>query len=66
MKVVWLKWSLAKNEEYAVYTAVANNNNESARELMGKEQLRELTVALTDKVRKNSSIDWQIKGFLTL
>ncbi|MDE0518024.1 MAG: type I restriction endonuclease subunit R [Bdellovibrionales bacterium] len=47
------------NEEYAFYTAVANN--ESARELMGKEQLRELAVALTDKVRKNASIDWQIK-----
>ena len=47
------------NEEYAFYTAVANN--ESARELMEKEQLRELAVALTDKVRKNASIDWQIK-----
>ena len=47
------------NEEYAFYTAVANNK--SARELMGKEQLRELAVALTDKVRKNASIDWQIK-----
>ena len=47
------------NEEYAFYTAVANN--ESARELMGKKQLRELAVALTDKVRKNASIDWQIK-----
>ncbi|MDE0119760.1 MAG: type I restriction endonuclease subunit R [Bdellovibrionales bacterium] len=47
------------NAEYAFYTAVANN--ESARELMGKEQLRELAIALTDKVRKNASIDWQIK-----
>ena len=47
------------NEEYAFYTAVANN--ESARELMGKEKLRELAVALTDKVKKNASIDWQIK-----
>ena len=47
------------NEEYAFYTAVANNG--SARELMGKKQLRELAVALTDKVKKNASIDWQIK-----
>ena len=47
------------NEEYAFYTAVANNG--SARELMGKEQLRELAIALTDKVRKNATIDWQIK-----
>ena len=47
------------DEEYAFYTAVANNK--SARELMGKTQLRELAIALTDKVRKNASIDWQIK-----
>ena len=47
------------NEEYAFYTAVANNK--SALELMGKEQLRELAVALTETVRKNASIDWQIK-----
>lgn len=47
------------NEEYAFYTAVAKNK--SAYELMGKEQLRELAVALTDTVRNNASIDWQIK-----
>ena len=46
-------------KEYAFYTAVANNK--SALELMGKEQLRELAVVLTDKVRQNASIDWQIK-----
>jgi type I restriction enzyme R subunit len=45
--------------EYAFYTAVANN--ESARELMGKEKLRELAVVLTQKVRENASIDWTIK-----
>ena len=28
---------------------------------MGKEQLRELAVVLTDKIRKSVSIDWQIK-----
>ena len=45
--------------EYAFYTAVANN--ESARELMGKEKLRELAIVLYDKVRKNTTIDWTIR-----
>ena len=45
--------------EYAFYTAVANNN--SARELMQKDKLRELAVELTEKIRQNTSIDWTIK-----
>jgi type I restriction enzyme R subunit len=45
--------------EYAFYTAVANNK--SARELMGKEKLRELAVVLTESIRKNATIDWTIK-----
>ncbi|MCQ8127647.1 type I restriction endonuclease subunit R [Methylomonas rivi] len=45
--------------EYAFYTAVANND--SARELMQHDQLRELAVVLTQKVRENASIDWTIK-----
>lgn len=45
--------------EYAFYTAVANN--ESAKELMGKDKLRELAVVLTETIRKNASIDWNIK-----
>ncbi len=45
--------------EYAFYTAIANNK--SARELMGKEKLRELAVVLFNKVRKNTSIDWTIR-----
>lgn len=45
--------------EYAFYTAVASND--SARELMKKDQLRELAVVLTQKVRENASIDWTIK-----
>jgi type I restriction enzyme R subunit len=45
--------------EYAFYTAVANND--SAKELMQQEVLRELAVVLTDKVRQNASIDWTIK-----
>jgi type I restriction enzyme, R subunit len=45
--------------EYAFYTAVANN--QSARELMQQDKLRELAVVLTEKVRQNASIDWTIK-----
>ena len=45
--------------EYAFYTAIANN--ESARELMQKETLRELAVVLYEQVKKNASIDWTIK-----
>ena len=45
--------------EYAFYTAVASND--SARQLMQQETLRELAVVLTERVRTNSSIDWTIK-----
>lgn len=45
--------------EYAFYTAVADN--QSAKELMGKDKLRELAVVLTEKIKKNASIDWTIK-----
>jgi type I restriction enzyme R subunit len=45
--------------EYAFYTAVAGN--ESARELMGKDQLRELAAELYRRVRENATIDWTIR-----
>lgn len=45
--------------EYAFYTAVANND--SARELMQQDKLRELAVILTQRVRENAAIDWTIK-----
>jgi type I restriction enzyme R subunit len=45
--------------EYAFYTAVASNNN--AKELMSKEKLRELAVAITNQIKQNASIDWTIK-----
>ncbi len=45
--------------EYAFYTAVASND--SAKELMQHDQLRELAIVLTQKVRENASIDWTIK-----
>ncbi len=48
-----------KDYEYAFYTAVASND--SAKQLMQQDKLRELAVVLTEKVRKNASIDWTIK-----
>ena len=45
--------------EYAFYTAIADN--QSARELMQKETLKELAVVLYQKVKQNTSIDWTIK-----
>ncbi|MGB5966202.1 MAG: type I restriction endonuclease subunit R [Sulfurimonadaceae bacterium] len=45
--------------EYAFYTAIANND--SAKELMKKDVLRELAVVLTERVKDNASIDWTIK-----
>jgi type I restriction enzyme R subunit len=45
--------------EYAFYSAISNN--ESARDLMEKDKLRELAVVLFDRVRANASIDWTIK-----
>ncbi len=45
--------------EYAFYTAVANND--SAKELMQQDKLRELAGVLTERVRQNASIDWTIK-----
>lgn len=45
--------------EYAFYTAIANND--SAREVMAKDKLRELAVVLFERVRENTSIDWTIK-----
>ena len=45
--------------EFAFYTAVADND--SARELMQQEKLRELAVVLLQRVRENATIDWTIK-----
>jgi len=45
--------------EFAFYTAVANND--SARDLMQQDKLRELAVVLLQRVRENASIDWTVK-----
>ena len=43
----------------SISTAIANND--SAKDVMEKDVLRELAVVLTERVRANASIDWTIK-----
>ncbi len=45
--------------EYAFYSAIADND--SARDVMQKDALRELAVVLFEKVKENAAIDWTIK-----
>ena len=45
--------------ELAFYDALAQNP--SARDVMGQDQLRELAIVLVARVRKNASIDWNLK-----
>ena len=45
--------------ELAFYDALAQN--ESARDVMGQDKLRELASVLVARVRKNASIDWNLK-----
>jgi type I restriction enzyme R subunit len=45
--------------EYAFYSAVASND--SAKQLMQQDKLRELAVILTERVKQNASIDWTIR-----
>jgi type I restriction enzyme R subunit len=47
------------DEETAFYDALANN--ESAREVLGDENLRELARILVERVKANTAIDWTIK-----
>lgn len=35
--------------------------NESATEVMGVEQLRELAIVLVQRIRQNATIDWNLK-----
>ena len=35
--------------------------NQSARDVMGQDQLRELAIILVSRVRKTASIDWNLK-----
>jgi type I restriction enzyme R subunit len=45
--------------ELAFYDALAQN--QSARDVMGQDQLRELASVLVARVRQNASIDWNLK-----
>ncbi|TAE55571.1 MAG: type I restriction endonuclease subunit R [Nostocales cyanobacterium] len=47
------------NYELAFYDALAENN--SARDVMGVDKLRELAIVLVQRIQKNASIDWNIK-----
>lgn len=42
--------------EFAFYSAVAVND--SAKDLMGKDKLRELAVVLTSQIRNSATVDW--------
>ncbi|MBC8333268.1 MAG: type I restriction endonuclease subunit R [Anaerolineae bacterium] len=46
-------------DELAFYDALADNPNAQA--VMGDEILREIALELLEKVRKNATIDWQLK-----
>ena len=45
--------------EYAFYLALADND--SAMDVMGVEELKDLAIALTERIKKNASIDWNLK-----
>jgi type I restriction enzyme, R subunit len=45
--------------ELAFYDALAQN--QSARDIMGQDKLRELAIVLVTRVRQSASIDWNIK-----
>lgn len=45
--------------ELAFYDALANN--QSAVDVMGVEELKKLALLLTERIRKNASIDWNLK-----
>ncbi len=47
------------DDEVAFYDALAEND--TAREVLGDDTLRDLARVLVDKVRKNTSIDWTIR-----
>jgi len=47
------------NDEVAFYDALAEN--QSARDVMGDEQLRFLAQELVDRVKQNVTIDWQVR-----
>lgn len=47
------------NDEIAFYDALADN--QSAKEVLGDETLRELARILVEKVKANTAIDWTIK-----
>ncbi|MCB0326299.1 MAG: type I restriction endonuclease subunit R [Bdellovibrionales bacterium] len=47
------------DDEYAFYSAL--EVNDSAKKVLGDQQLRDLARVLVERVRQNTSIDWKIK-----
>lgn len=47
------------DEELAFYDALANN--QSAQDVLGDDKLRQLAIVLVERVKKNATIDWNIK-----
>jgi type I restriction enzyme R subunit len=45
--------------ELAFYDALAQN--QSAQDIMGVDKLRQLAIVLVERIRKNASIDWNLK-----
>jgi type I restriction enzyme R subunit len=54
-----VKHSNCEAYELAFYDALSQN--QSAQEIMGVEKLRELAIVLVERIRKNASIDWNLK-----
>lgn len=48
-----------KPYELAFYDALSQN--QSAQDIMGVDKLRELAIVLVERIRKNASIDWNLK-----
>ncbi len=47
------------SDEIAFYDALANN--ESACRMLGDETLKKIAIEITDKLRKSTTIDWQVR-----
>ncbi len=50
-----------KLEPYELAFYEVPSQNQSAQEIMGVDKLRELAIVLCDRIRKNASIDWNLK-----
>ena len=56
----WLWFNLIE-ETRTLRTRYALAQNQSAQDVMGVDKLRDLPIVLCDRIRKNASIDWNLK-----